>query len=67
MGSASEDKTIKVWNTETQTLIATLEGHTGFVTSLSFNINGELLASAAWDGQIKLWNIETKSEIITLE
>ena len=50
MGSTSEDKTIKVWNTETQRLIATLEGHTDFVTSLAFNINGELLASAAWDG-----------------
>ena len=50
LGSASEDKTIKVWNTETKTLIATLEGHTDYVTSLAFNINGELLASAAWNG-----------------
>eukprot|EP00828_Plagiopyla_frontata_P019564 TRINITY_DN2500_c0_g1_i6.p1 TRINITY_DN2500_c0_g1~~TRINITY_DN2500_c0_g1_i6.p1 ORF type:complete len:161 (+),score=35.82 TRINITY_DN2500_c0_g1_i6:436-918(+) len=48
-------------------LIATLEGHEDFVTSLALNINGTILASGAYDGQIKLWNIETLSELTTLE
>ena len=37
LASGSKDKTIKLWNLETKTEIATLEGHYGFVTSVAFN------------------------------
>ena len=46
--------------------IATLEGHTGLVTSVSFSPSGKILASGAEDGTIRLWNIATRENIATL-
>ena len=59
LASGSYDKTIKLWNVETNTEIATLHGHNGLVLSVAFNHNGTLLASGSTDKRIKLWNVET--------
>ena len=67
LASGSYDETIKLWNVETKTEIATLEGHSGYVNSVAFNTNGTILASGSFDGTIKLWNVETKTEIATLK
>ena len=55
--SGLKDKTIKVWNTEINTLIATLEGHDDWVTCLAFNNNETLLFSCSWDGKIIVWDV----------
>ena len=47
LASGSGDKTIKLWNLETKTEIATLKGHKNWVTSVSFNPQGTLLASGS--------------------
>ena len=44
--------------------IATLEGHTDLVRSVSFSPDGTL-ASGSWDGTAKLWNTETRKQIAT--
>jgi WD40 repeat protein len=36
-----------------------LSGHQGSVTGLSWQPNGQLLATAATDGQVRLWNMQT--------
>ena len=50
----SDDKTVKLWDAETGTQVATLEGHTSAVTSVSFLPDGTTLASGAFE-EIKLW------------
>ncbi len=47
--------------------IATLEGHTNRVHSVSFSPDGTMLASGAEDHTIKLWTVEEKTNIATLE
>lgn len=47
LASGSGDKTIKLWNIETQKEIATLYGHNQFITSVVFNNNGNSLASGS--------------------
>ncbi len=46
--------------------IATLEGHTGFVTSVSFSPSGKILASGAEDYTVRLWDVETRENTATL-
>ena len=65
--SGSEDDTVKLWDVNTHTNIATLEGHRRDVTSVAFSHNGALLASGSEDETIKLWDVATKTNIATLE
>ncbi|MEH2441116.1 nSTAND1 domain-containing NTPase [Nostoc sp.] len=44
-----------------------LQGHDGFVRSVSFSADGKTLASGSDDNTIKLWNLETGKEIRTLK
>ena len=56
-----------LWNVESYTEIATLNGHSDSANSVVFNHNGTILASGSTDKTIKLWNVEFYTEIATLE
>ena len=67
LASASADSTIQLWNLNTNTLQATLQGHTSNVLSVAFDPNGSLLASGSADGTVRLWNPVTETLQATLE
>ena len=67
IASGSVDKTIKLWETRTGSLIKTLEGHSYDVESVAFSPDGKIIASGSWDKTIKLWETRTGSLIKTLE
>ena len=48
-------------------LIANLEGHAGWVTSVSFSPDGTLLASGADDNMIILWDMASRERVATLQ
>ena len=52
LASGSSDGTAKLWDVATRTNIATLEGHTNEVLSVSFSPDGTTLASASRDGEV---------------
>jgi len=56
--SASEDKTIMMWNINEGTCLKTFSGHTGSVNRI-LAFNNETIASASDDATIKFWSIET--------
>ncbi|WP_375471369.1 protein kinase [uncultured Nostoc sp.] len=66
LASASDDKIVKLWNLNTQKLLASLSGHSQAVKSVAFSPDGQILATASDDKTIKLWQVETLKEICTL-
>ena len=44
---------------------AVLSGHTAFVCSLAFSLDGTLLVSGSWDETVKLWDVQTGGIIKT--
>ncbi|MBC8871473.1 MAG: WD40 repeat domain-containing protein [Planctomycetes bacterium] len=52
-------KAVKLFAPETARLLATLEGHTGDVRSLSFSPDGLVLASGSADQTVRLWDVNT--------
>ena len=65
LASASDDKTIKLWNITTGKVISTFSGHQSRISSVAFSPDGKTLATASWDKTIKLWNVTTGKVIST--
>ncbi len=66
IASASEDKTIRIWNPATGESPQELKGHTGMVWALAFSPRGRTLASAGFDNSLRLWSGQSGSPLQTL-
>lgn len=67
VASASQDKSIRLWNTEDLTPIATLNGHKRGVWKVVFSPVDKILVSCSGDRTVKLWSVVDYSIIRTLE
>lgn len=67
VASASQDKTVKVWNAADLTLRGVMRGHKRGVWSVEFSPVDKILASASGDRTIRLWSVVDCSCIKTLE
>jgi WD40 repeat protein len=59
VASASEDGTVRLWDTASGATGRILEGHEGSVTTVAFSSDGALVASAGDDMSVKLWDVAT--------
>ena len=67
LASASYDRSIVLWRSDTGEQIRTLEGqHADWVFSVVFSADGKRLASGAGDG-IKLWNVAGGNVVTNLQ
>ena len=64
--SASEDKTLKIWETATGIERTTLIGHTSKVMACVVSSDGQLIVSASDDQTLKIWDATTGKERATL-
>ena len=67
LATGSEDRTVKLWDVQARTLVATLEGHASWVWSVAFSPDGRLLATGSGDGTVKLWDVQARTLLATLE
>ncbi|MGG6265246.1 NB-ARC domain-containing protein [Leptolyngbya sp. AN03gr2] len=77
IASCGGDQTIKLWNassgwlsqknSEEELCFRTIEGHTDWVSTISFSPDQQMLASGSFDQTIKLWNLTTGELIKTLQ
>ena len=67
LASASDDKTVKVWDATSGRQMLTLEGHSDLVRSVAFSPDGKRLASASDDRTVKVWDVTTGKETLVLK
>jgi WD40 repeat protein len=65
LASASDDTTVKLWETASGQKLRTFSGHTGAVHSVVFSPDGLWLASGSDDGTLRLWETASGEEIRT--
>jgi WD40 repeat protein len=65
--SASSDKTIRIWNVQTNKLERTLTGHDWKVVTLAVSLNNKYIVSGSNDGSIKVWDFETGAVIKSID
>jgi WD40 repeat protein len=65
--SASNDRTLKVWDLKSGRALRTLEGHFFFVSGVAVTPDGKWAVSASYDQTLKVWDLETGRELHTLE
>ena len=66
LASASQDRSVKVWDAHTGRELRTLTGHTDPVLNLAFSRDGRYLASGGFDRTVKVWDLTGGQEVRTL-
>ena len=55
--SASDDKTIRLWDTASGKLLRTVAGHESLVNAFGISPDGQWLVSVSSDSKVKLWKL----------
>ena len=66
VASASEDKTVKLWDARSGQERQTPKGHSSQVNAVAFSPDGTVVASASEDKTVKLWDARSGQERQTL-
>ena len=66
IATASDDKTLRLWNAETGDAYVEFRGHANFVFACRFNPQSNLLVSGSYDETVKLWDIRCGECVATL-
>jgi WD40 repeat protein len=67
IATSSTDRTIKLWDAVTGTILMTLTGHQSWVQTLDFSPDGKYLASGGVDYIVTLWDLATGTILHTLQ
>ncbi|RYP60388.1 hypothetical protein DL771_010531 [Monosporascus sp. 5C6A] len=62
LASASDDKTVRLWDAATGAQRQTLKGHSDYVSAVTFSPDGKTLASASDDTTVRLWDAATGAQ-----
>ncbi|CAD6187725.1 unnamed protein product [Caenorhabditis auriculariae] len=57
--TASDDKTLKIYDVSTGRPVKTLKGHTNYVFCCNFNPQSSLVVSGSFDESVRIWDVKT--------
>ena len=63
---SDDNRTVKLWNSSSGSLVRTLIKHEGYIWTVAFSPDGQLVASGAGDNIIKIWKVSTGQLLYTL-
>ncbi len=63
LASASEDRTLRVWDTKTGKEIRSFKGHADFAEAVGFSADGKVLVSGAVDRTMRVWDLAGGQQI----
>mmetsp|Transcript_27936 Transcript_27936/g.65687 ORF Transcript_27936/g.65687 Transcript_27936/m.65687 type:complete len:378 (-) Transcript_27936:171-1304(-) len=66
VATASDDKTMRLWDAQTSDGLVEFRGHDNFVFCCQFNPASNLLVSGSFDETVKLWDVRSGQCISTL-
>lgn len=64
--TASDDKTLKIWELASGKCLKTLKGHSNYVFSCNFNPQSNLIVSGSFDESVRIWDVRTGKCLKTL-
>jgi WD40 repeat protein len=67
LASASNDRTVRLWDTTTGQQIQQFDGHNQYISAIAFSPNNKLVASASSDQTVRLWNSATGEQVLQFE
>ena len=57
--TASDDKTLKMWDFSSGKCVKTLKGHNSYVFCCRFNPQSNIIASGSFDESVRIWDVKT--------
>jgi WD40 repeat protein len=57
LASGASDKTIRFWDIEEKTEVASFEVHDDYVTAIGFSPDGRIMVSGDYSGHLKVWDL----------
>ncbi|XP_050374768.1 COMPASS-like H3K4 histone methylase component WDR5A [Argentina anserina] len=57
--SASDDKTLRLWDLDSGRRLQTLRGHTNYVFCVNFNPQANMIVSGSFDETVRIWDVKT--------
>lgn len=61
--TASDDTTLRLWDTQTGAEVRRFTGHAGPIYGIAYSHDGKYALSTSGDGTVRLWDIHTGAEV----